>query len=60
LRPAWSTEWVPGQPGLQRETLSQKKKWKLYLHYFPLPNPFSEPYHILFHSVFQIYGLFIN
>jgi hypothetical protein len=25
-RPAWSTEWVPGQPGLHRETLSQKKK----------------------------------
>jgi hypothetical protein len=22
-RPAWSTEWVPGQPGLHRETLSQ-------------------------------------
>jgi hypothetical protein len=21
-RPAWSTEWVPGQPGLHRETLS--------------------------------------
>ena len=25
LRPAWSTEWVPRQPGLYRETLSQKK-----------------------------------
>jgi transcription elongation factor GreA-like protein len=24
LRPAWSTEWVPGQPKLLRETLSQK------------------------------------
>jgi hypothetical protein len=23
-RPAWSTEWAPGQPGLHRETLSQK------------------------------------
>jgi hypothetical protein len=22
-RPAWSTEWVPGQPGLHRETLSR-------------------------------------
>jgi hypothetical protein len=21
-RPAWSTEWVPGQPGLHRETLT--------------------------------------
>jgi hypothetical protein len=27
-RPAWSTEWVPGQPRLYRETLSQKKKKK--------------------------------
>jgi hypothetical protein len=27
-RPAWSTEWVSGQPGLHRETLSQKKKKK--------------------------------
>ena len=25
-RPAWSTEWVPGQPGLHRESLSQKKQ----------------------------------
>jgi hypothetical protein len=25
LRPAWSTEWVQGQPGLHRETLSQKE-----------------------------------
>jgi hypothetical protein len=25
-RPACSTEWVPGQPGLHRETLSRKKK----------------------------------
>jgi hypothetical protein len=25
-RPAWSTEWVPGQPRLHRETLSQKTK----------------------------------
>jgi hypothetical protein len=24
-RPDWSTEWVPGKPGLYRETLSQKK-----------------------------------
>jgi hypothetical protein len=27
-RPAWSTEWVPGQPGLHRETLSRKTKAK--------------------------------
>jgi len=25
-RPAWSTKWVPGQPGLHRETLSRKNK----------------------------------
>ena len=25
-RPAWSTKWVPGQPGLYRETLSPKTK----------------------------------
>ena len=25
-RSAWSTEWVPGQPGLHRETLSRKNK----------------------------------
>jgi hypothetical protein len=25
-RPAWSTKWAPGQPGLYRETLSQKAK----------------------------------
>jgi hypothetical protein len=27
-RPAWSTKSVPGQPGLRRETLSQKTKKK--------------------------------
>jgi hypothetical protein len=27
-RPAWSTEYVLGQPGLHRETLSQKNKNK--------------------------------
>jgi hypothetical protein len=27
-RPAWFTERVPGQPGLQKETLSWKKKQK--------------------------------
>jgi hypothetical protein len=27
-RPAWSTKWAPGQPGLYRETLSQKTKKK--------------------------------
>jgi len=36
-RPAWSIVQVPGQPGLQRETLSQKNKirttkiWSLLL-----------------------------
>jgi hypothetical protein len=27
-RPAWSTKWVPGQPGLHRQTLSRKTKTK--------------------------------
>jgi hypothetical protein len=27
-RPAWSTEWVPGQPELHKETLSRKTKTK--------------------------------
>jgi hypothetical protein len=27
-RPAWSTKWVPGQPGLHRETLSLEKPKK--------------------------------
>jgi hypothetical protein len=31
-RPAWSTEWVPGQPGLHRETLSQKNRFKSGYH----------------------------
>jgi hypothetical protein len=30
-RPAWSTEWVPGQPGLHRETLEKKKNKKCVL-----------------------------
>ena len=39
LRPAWSTEWVPRQPGLYRETPFQKKNQKkkrkriIYLFY---------------------------
>jgi hypothetical protein len=33
LRLAWSTEWVPGQPGLHRETLSQKNKTKTNEHF---------------------------
>ena len=28
-RPAWPTKWVPGQSGLQRETLSRKTKKKI-------------------------------
>jgi hypothetical protein len=33
LRPAWSTRWVPGQPGLYRETLSQKDQY-IYLYIY--------------------------
>ena len=36
-RPAWSTKWVPGQPGLYRETLSKKKK-KKKKHEVEIPN----------------------
>ena len=32
-RAAWSIQQVPGQPGLHRETLSQKKKKKPTLHF---------------------------
>ena len=32
-KPAWSTERVLGQPGLYRETLSQKKKKKDVEHF---------------------------
>jgi hypothetical protein len=28
LKPAWSTKWVPGHPGLYRKTLSRKTKKK--------------------------------
>jgi hypothetical protein len=30
-RPAWSTEWILGQPGLHRETLSQKEKKRIQI-----------------------------
>jgi hypothetical protein len=33
LRTAWSTTWVPGQPGIYRETLSRKKKKCDFLHH---------------------------
>jgi hypothetical protein len=34
LRSAWSTEWDPGQPGLCRETLSQKTNIHAYIHIY--------------------------
>jgi hypothetical protein len=40
-RPAWSSKWVPGQPGLYRETLSQNKQtnklplWPFGEHLWP-------------------------
>jgi hypothetical protein len=30
--PAWSTEWIPGQSGLHKETLSWKKKKKIKIN----------------------------
>jgi hypothetical protein len=58
-RPAWSAEWVPGQPGLYRESLSQKtkkKKKRRSRFFFPsalahssFPSfPLSGCYHFLF------------
>jgi hypothetical protein len=38
-RPAWSTKWVPGQPGLYRETLSRKSQKKKIL--FPAEGPWG-------------------
>jgi hypothetical protein len=40
-RPAWSTEWVPGQPGLHRETLSRKQQQQKYTQIYPHPFSFS-------------------
>jgi hypothetical protein len=43
-RPAWSTEWVLGQPGLHRETLSQKNKNKqTNKPSFPNSSPCTHP-----------------
>ena len=56
-RPAWSTEWVPGQPRLHRETLSQKKK-KKFGNYKSKPNqnPFFQKQVVIF--VFCKFGLY--
>jgi hypothetical protein len=35
LSSAWSIEGVPGQPGLYRETLSQKTYIYIYIYIFP-------------------------
>jgi hypothetical protein len=57
-RPAWSTKWVPGQPGLQRNPVSRnqkrkkKKKRKSVCHHCPpreqflktLPHSHGHPY----------------
>ena len=49
-RPAWSTEWVPGQPELHRETLSWKKNyfilyiWVLCLHAHLCPDEYLLPW----------------
>jgi hypothetical protein len=60
-KPAWSTEQVPGQPGLHRETLSQKtknqnknKKQKgkgkiSVFHYHNYKIIFSFPFFVLWH-----------
>jgi hypothetical protein len=42
-RPAWSTKWVPGQPGLYRETLSRKQTPKQHLKTIGEVKPFYLP-----------------
>jgi hypothetical protein len=46
LRPAWSTEQVLGQPGLHRETLSQKQtnKQKYQFAYFYFETEMIKPH----------------
>jgi hypothetical protein len=48
-RPAWSTTWAPGQPGLYRETLSRKKKsfWKIFEIIITSISPFVSFLHAL-------------
>jgi hypothetical protein len=41
-RPAWSTKWVPGQPGLHRETLSRGEKTKLKVTRWWWSTPLSQ------------------
>jgi hypothetical protein len=42
-RPAWSTEWVPGQPGLHRETLSRKINQSINKSFFlSFPPPIAK------------------
>ena len=58
LRPVWSTKWVPGQPGLYRETLSQKlviiiiiislsSNFSILSPLFPSPHLFDNQFTIL-------------
>jgi hypothetical protein len=55
-RPAWFTKWVPGQPGLHRETLCQKTKkkrqlpnWSLtkLIYIIPYEDSFSGDFYIM-------------
>jgi hypothetical protein len=41
-KPSWSTKWVPAQPGLHRETLSQKNKKKQQQKKNPKRHKFSD------------------
>jgi hypothetical protein len=53
-RPAWSTELVPGQPGIYRETLSRNKKPKKQTN-----NKKKEPQHkVIVLKIFFTNGLF--
>ena len=55
LRPAWSTDWVPGQPELHRDSLSQsppvpQKERKIKEKYSPMKQFLK--YHTFQHVLF--------
>jgi hypothetical protein len=59
-RPAWSTEWVPGQPGLHRETLSHKTKQNKTKKCTASTNVFQFLYFLLWHCSWHCSGTDIN
>jgi hypothetical protein len=51
LRPAWSTEWVPGQLGLRRETLSRNKT-KQKTKNLAIPSTYTSASYMWFEMMF--------